>query len=86
MEIKHRVVILKNNSKYVALKKAFDDLGIKYEDKTGSIICLLSDNDQNYEKLKPKIYSPDVLVSTGMYYSQKDIEESEWLYINTSES
>lgn len=57
MEIKHRVLVLNNNTQYDRLKKAFNALSIKYEVKQhglgmSNIICFLSDNDPNYEKLK----------------------------------
>ena len=90
MEVRHRIFVINNNPQYNILKQAFDDLGIKYEYKPNGflsfIICYISDSDPNYEKLKPQIYHEHVQVKTGMFYSPKDFEESEWFYVNTSES
>jgi len=91
MEIRHRISAFNNSPQFDTLKKALDELEIKYELKplglgTSCIICFLNDSDTNFTKVKPLIYQKFVTVQTGMHYTKEDLDESEWFYITTSES
>lgn len=95
MEIKHRLNILSDNSKYNKVKKKLDRLGVKYrvtnlgKRPNGkdwlSLEYYVSESDELYSNIdkifeKHKLWHP-----CRVYYSQQEVEEAEWLYIETGE-
>lgn len=94
MEIKHRVVQLSNSKKFDILKKELDRLGADYAIKNlgsikskslFSIEFYINEIDPLFPKFNKFIKKHDLFVHAGVYFSEQEIENAEWMYATTGE-
>jgi hypothetical protein len=82
MEIINRICEF-NNPK---LKKKLDKMNISYEydDSIQSIVLEINENDAKWLKVKEIISKYDLFYTTHTSFSQKEIDEAEWLILFTT--
>lgn len=85
MELKHRILVFDNSPKYDLLKSFLDSLGCKYKIIDVGIEYLFPESDPLANELKEFATQHKVLLQTGLYYEESEIDNAEWVIANVGE-
>jgi hypothetical protein len=90
MKIRHRFFYNMNNKQARTLQKWLVKFNLPYEIIDYGIVGKFIDfhiheTDEHFDKIEALIHKKKLHVQTGVVFDRQDLDNAEWLYINTSE-